>query len=252
MTELVNCVIEPCKIKALLEEANALSKYVYRHGDILKPDEKPIFQNFLTALKNLECTKSAESWIELQARYADLSTITFALKGVNGHTVLETRRATQGFFQISNIPRIRPVIIGFTLFFIVILIEVLKPWIAESNQSTHFLLKPTYIFLTGATWGGIGSCLFLMKRISDKIFTEAFSHDKVHGDIARIFLGAMLGVCVVLLFFTDDKDIKTFSEFNIGPAIAAFIAGLGIKPVYAAFETLSEELAARLGKYKGK
>ena len=49
-------------------------------------------------------------------------------------------------------------------------------------------------FLIPAFWGGIGACVFLTKRISDKLFDMAYEQTCVRGDGTRIFLGAMLAV----------------------------------------------------------
>ncbi|WP_025897395.1 hypothetical protein [Sneathiella glossodoripedis] len=263
MTAMNSLTIDSKKVDRLLEEANALAEYVYRHGNILQEDKTQedktdVYRTFLNDLKDLECTKSAESWVNLQASYAKLSAITYAKNFVNGHTILETKKATNQILMKDNIPRTRPVVIGFALFILAILIEISKVWVlgdpdqeagnGSEDSAILGLAKPALIFLIAATWGGIGSCIYLMKRISDKMFMEAYDSAKVRGDITRIFLGSMLGVCVVLLFFNVPDEPTPFGEIKFGQAIAAFIAGLGIKPVYAAFETLSEELASRLGK----
>ena len=67
----------------------------------------------------------------------------------------------------------------------------------------------------------------------------------MRGDLTRVFLGAMLGVVVVVLFFPSFGEEALLGESGWAPGMAAFIAGLGVKPVYAAFESLSEELARR-------
>lgn len=100
-------------------------------------------------------------------------------------------------------------------------------------------------FLVPAVWGGIGACVFLLKRLSDKLFELAYEKSRQCGAVTRIILGAMLGVIVVVVFYPDfDEEIR-LGQINLGHRSAAFIAGLGVKPVYAAFETLTEELARR-------
>ena len=136
----------------------------------------------------------------------------------------------------------------------------------------------------------------------------------MRGDGIRVFLGAMLGVVVVGLFFSGSgrpetvsieeltglrqelrEEMAALSEgteppagaeppegeggspeedgplererpregdehaegpgpsvpFGVAPATLAFLAGLGVKPVYVAFESLSEALASRF-KPSGK
>ena len=107
---------------------------------------------------------------------------------------------------------------------------------------------PPY-FLIGPENQQVDSCLSskfgLAKRISDKLFEMAYEEARMRGDLTRVFLGAMLGVVVVVLFFPSFGEQVLFGESGWAPGMAAFIAGLGVKPVYAAFESLSEELARR-------
>ena len=61
----------------------------------------------------------------------------------------------------------------------------------------------------------------------------------------------MLGVVIVVLFFPDFGEKVQVGEINLAPRSAAFIAGLGVKPIYAAFESLSEGLARRFRGSEG-
>ena len=74
----------------------------------------------------------------------------------------------------------------------------------------------------------------------------SFEEARLKGDGTRVFLGAMLGVIVVVLFFPDFGAEIQVGEVSFGPATAAFLAGLGVKPVYGAFEALSEALSNRI------
>ena len=85
-----------------------------------------------------------------------------------------------------------------------------------------------------------------MKRLSDKLFDMAYEEARLRGDVTRIFLGAMFGVVIVVLVFPSFGEQIQLGEVNLMPATAAFVAGLGVKPVYAGFEAMSEGLASRL------
>ena len=97
---------------------------------------------------------------------------------------------------------------GGAIFLCALIIEVLVNWSARiSDPSTltgikaigyHFI-GALSIFLVPAAWGGIGACVFLMKRISDKLFELAYEESRMCGIDTRIFLGAMLGVASVAL-----------------------------------------------------
>ena len=51
----------------------------------------------------------------------------------------------------------------------------------------------------------------------------------------------------VSLFFPELKERKiTVGSVSLLPATLAFVAGLGVSPIYGAFESLSRELARRI------
>ena len=189
------------------------------------------------------------------ATYSEVTAVTYRERGVNGRTLLDT----QVEIPINSrkwplAPRNLPTVIGAVLFVVAMTLEVLKGWsggVSDPSTLTGIkafcfpLIVTLSTFLVPAVWGGIGACVFLMKRLSDKLFEMAYEESRVRGHVTRIFLGAMLGVVVVVLFFPSFGQQIQLGEVNLGPATAAFIAGLGVKPVYAGFESLSEELARR-------
>ena len=145
-------------------------------------------------------------------------------------------------------------VIGVVLFVFALIFEILIQWrggvsdpskLAGISAFAYLVIGTLSTFLVPAFWGGIGACVFLTKRISDKLFDMAYEQARVRGDGTRIFLGAMLGVVIVVLVFPNFSDRITLGQVNLAPATAAFIAGLGVKPIYAGFESLSEELARR-------
>ena len=100
--------------------------------------------------------------------------------------------------------------------------------------------------LVPAAWGGIGSCVFLMKRISDELFEFAYQKTRLQGYGSRICLGAILGVLVVQLFLANGDRSSIVTEVTLTPLTLAFVAGLAVKPVYAAFEAIVEFLTTRM------
>ena len=101
-----------------------------------------------------------------------------------------------------------------------------------------------------AVWGGIGSCIFLAKRISDALSAMSYERLRQRGTYSRIFLGSILGFVTVSVFLPELRENGAGADSAVlGKAVLlAFVTGLGVKPVYAAFESLSEELARRFGK----
>lgn len=122
---------------------------------------------------------------------------------------------------------------------------------AEAELWTSFLYRYSADsivapLLVPAAWGGIGSCVFLMKRISDELFEFAYQRARLQGYGSRICLGAILGVLVVQLFVGNGDVETSVSDVTLTPLTLAFVAGLGVKPVYAAFEAVVEFLTTRL------
>lgn len=235
------------EIGQLIAEAEALAFYVSRHGDSLT--DETLRNGLLDAIANAKTTSSARNWQNLMAAYARVTVLTYKERGVNGRTILDTQ---------SKRSLNRPMVIGILLFVFALIFEILIQWrggvsdpskLVGISAFAYPVIGTLSTFLVPAFWGGIGACVFLTKRISDKLFNMAYEQARVRGDGTRIFLGAMLGVVIVVLFFPDFSDRITLGQVNLAPATAAFIAGLGVKPIYAGFESLSEELARR---FKGR
>ena len=240
----------------LLEEANALVLYVSRYGDSLPAgsDEKQDpHKNLLNAITEFQKTRSPGDWEKLMSAYAALTAVTYKERGINGRTILDTQA---GKFELRQLfsSRYRSMTIGVIFFVLALPLEVFTRWssgVSDAAELNGFLAWVFPIvnilssFLLPALWGGIGACIFLAKRISDKLFDMAYEEARMRGGMIRVFLGSMLGVVTVVLFFPDFREQMVLGELTLAPAMVAFIAGLGVKPVYAAFETISEELARR-------
>ena len=237
----------------LLEEASALAFYVSRYGDSLPEEKQELHENLLKAITDFKETPSPDTWGNLMSVYAKLTAVTYKERGVNGRTILDT---IDGKFELRRLlsSRFRPMAIGVIFFICALTFEVLmnrttgvSDEAASAGLQTWFslIIRSLSSFLVPALWGGIGACIFLAKRISDKLFDMAFEEARMRGGVIRIFLGSMLGVVTVTLCFPDFSKQMISGELTLAPAMVAFIAGLGVKPVYAAFESLSEELARR-------
>ncbi len=260
--------------RELVEEASALAMYVARRGTGVDA-KRTAYQELLEALEELEGGEevSARDARRLREAYGRLAALTYTSWQVNGRTVLDTERGRTFW---SRVRRYRPLWLGVTLFFSALFLE------SEIGSELVASVRP---LLLSAVWGGLGSCVFLAKRISDKLAAMAYEDARMRGDGIRVFLGAMLGVVAVGLLFPDfdagnaavrerlngfEQELQNVAQevadlvasdetdptalpvgdetdvpFGVAPATLAFLAGLGVKPVYAAFESLSEALAAR-------
>ena len=240
----------------LIEEADALALYVAQHGDSLLGEDNEkglkLHQELLEAVNTARKSRSGNDWKRLMTAYAKTSAVTYKERGVNGRTILDTRRKMRGWRGLRATRNV-PIVWGVVFFVLALVLEALMGWSGRISDPTKLNgIKGFYAltgtlspFLVPAAWGAIGACVSLAKRVSTKLFEMAYEEARMRGIPTRIFLGAMLGVAVVVLLFPDFDEQIQVGDANLGPAIAAFVTGLFVKPVYAAFESLSEGLAGR-------
>jgi hypothetical protein len=96
--------------------------------------------------------------------------------------------------------------------------------------------------LTLFAWGALGSCVYLMKTLSDRIEQATFDQRYLQGWRTRILLGAILGALLPRIFDLGDGS----TGLNVSAVALALLAGMGVKVVYGALENLIESLAPRL------
>ena len=116
----------------------------------------------------------------------------------------------------------------------------------------YWLIKDLAPLLLAGLWGGIGSCLFLMKKLSDRLSSMTYEKSRQKGDLARIFVGAFLGIAVVELIVDDLGAAMMVGDVNLTPNLIALAAGLATKVVYGMLETAIEGVASRISGDKGK
>ena len=267
-----NAALPDCKPydrNEILEECEALAIYIARHGDILKDDkEKECFKRLTSLVSKCQGNDfTVEDWSNLIEEYANVSNFTYSNRGVNGRTVLDTwgrtEQKSQKLWKIFRwIPPLfypkryqRPLTVAFWLLIIAIFLQISIGWASRISDPSllgkNFLIYFNLVhdlipLLLPAVWGSIGSCVFLMKRISDKLFEYAYEEARLKGDGTRILLGAIFGILVVQVSFPNHEENLVLGEIGLGPMTAAFVAGLGVKVVYAAFEAVVEGLSKRI------
>lgn len=109
----------------------------------------------------------------------------------------------------------------------------------EHLQEFHRnFMKPLESF----SWGGLGSCVFLLKRIWDLHTSRTFERNKFNGWGIRILLGAIMAAVVEYLFISENDE-----GIGLQINVLAFLTGVGVKAFYSAIERIIEETAAKLG-----
>jgi len=236
----------------LIAEAGALALFIARRGNMLNDDatRKTAYKDLQEAVAAAKAGKD-ESYRRLLDAYAQVSAFTYAEHGVNGRTILDTELsrtaaeisgADKRFHWLKK-PRNRPLVLGGTLLLMVGIFEgiLLITGSASDYNELHATLLSAKKLLLPLVWGALGTCTFLMKKLSDKLSAFAFEETRARGMGTRVFLGAILGLIVVEL---------VREQLGVPPAfpvyLVAFLGGLGIKPVYAAIEGLIEGLATRI------
>ncbi len=240
-----------------IAEADALALFIARRGNMLGDDKtrKDAYKDLQDAVASAKAGKD-ESFKGLLDAYARVTAFTYAEHGVNGRTVLDTDRKGEFrtelsrkaagdsgigrlFYRLQK-PQIRPLVLGGTLLLIISIFEgVLLITDGDSaNGEFNKMVQGAKDLLVPLEWGALGTCTFLMKKVSDQLSDFAFEESRARGMGTRVFLGAMLGLIVVELTSGTTPGFPVY--------LTAFLAGLGIKPVYAAIESIVEGLAARI------
>ena len=238
----------------LISEADALATYIAQHGDSM-PDDGQLREELFKAVSEARSGYSAENYQVLMSAYAKVTAITYKERRVNGRTILDTQRKNPNFLLYSTSVSRRPMMIGIFLFLSALLLEASMEWRARVSDpelvcgecKLYYALGALYPYLLPAIWGGIGSCIFLAKRISDELFEMSYERSRQRGTYSRIFLGSILGVVTVSLLSPVLGEEKfTVGSVDLGPIALAFLTGLGVKPIYKVFDSLTKDLARRL------
>lgn len=260
----------------LLRECEALVLFLGRYGSAFA--DATGMPAAMQNLADLVATMSGRvptptEWKNLVLAYSEVTKITYAKLGVNGRSILDTWgidgmfgrptgaaghvRGVSGALNWSEFSgrRKRPLRFAACLAASALFLQWLVAWAGRVSdpKALEWYLVPGYGLATDlapllipAAWGGMGACIFLMKKLSDKLGDFAFEEIRLKGDGTRIFLGAILGVAVVQIFFPSYSANLQVGEISFGPTTTAFVAGLGVKPIYAAFETVAESIAERI------
>lgn len=205
----------------------------------------------INAKGNITPGKSSE-WKELVTHYKALADITDDRLSVNGRTILESLD--------------QPYVLMMTFYILIFLVIAVVPafsdtvllYVSEEDDPLLFVYFDQIAEqMAPFFWGGIGACLYLLKALSDRAADSQYDSRKLQGVFPRIILGSVLGVVVVSVFGLEvSLEERTIVGGTIGtaetvlpPAAVAFLAGLGQKAFYDAFESLVK-VVSRFTKIK--
>jgi hypothetical protein len=117
----------------------------------------------------------------------------------------------------------------------------------ESKDYISFTFKYFLSPLATFLWGGLGSCIFLLKKFSDISSDKTFDYDFYGGWATRLLLGVVLGGIIPYLFDIELKENSKIDDYTV-----AFLVGLSVKVVYGSLEKTVEELALKLNLNSSK
>ena len=272
----------PCE-KELLEECEALILYVARHGDILKQDNQEDEKAAFAAYDGLvAAVNSKDDWEGLRKNYARVTALTQEANGVSGRSVFDTLsfgtaiKDQKGLgrgqkalcylcrlnpFSFSHGPR-RPMAVGLFFFGLALLLQAVLGWAGRVSDPSklgsligwYWIVKDLAPLLLAGLWGGIGSCIFLMKKLTDRLSAMTYEQSRQKGDLARIFVGAFLGMAAVEIALGEASgEAMMVGQVSLAPNLVALAAGLATKTVYGLLEALIEGIAERVSpKHKDK
>jgi hypothetical protein len=168
------------------------------------------------------------------SQYSRLTKLT---EGINGRNLLHGRHLVRE-----------------TLFFLLVTLVIFGTsisalaygaWIADQTPADDPFL-PLWAahaiqYFAPFAWGALGSCVYILKRISDEAAANRFDPDRFQGWQTRALLGAVLGGTITYVI-----DPTAFTSAQLNDTAIAFLAGLGTKIVYGGFERMIALLAEKL------
>jgi hypothetical protein len=153
------------------------------------------------------------------------------------------------------------IITTMVIFFSIIAAEVMEIYFEGmpiDGDSELGLVRWTYEYvlmkMMPFLWGALGSCLFLLKKLSDLMADRTFRKKYFKGASIRIILGAVLGGVINDIIVINDLES---GEALVGATVTsvnalAFLTGLSVKVVYGALEKLINVLVDKFNLKTGK
>ena len=170
--------------------------------------------------------------------YANLVSST---QPVTGRTLLDSGKPIyRRLYGISTVTAV--------FFVLAIGNTIVDSWVAdmvEPEQTPLWLNLKRYAwdYLTPFFWGGLGACVFLLKKVQDAAKENVYEDHLLQGWGTRVLIGGVLAAIVLIIF---DPTTFTGDALPLRPAAIAFLVGLGVKAVYGALERVIEEIASRV------
>jgi hypothetical protein len=234
----------PCLDKILIvDEITALVHYASERG--LDPEGKllvPLTDALsIYTRKNTPVPEKCNSARTVLQFYTKLAKLTYP---VNGHTLIETQSIR---YYLSW-----PIIYAILFLALALGNEILKGWFLKIGAPEeelyrslfniqHYVLEPLSPFF----WGGLGACVYLLKRLTDFAADMSFDSKQLQGWQTRIWLGAILGAVAFQYIYPESAKLSA-DDMKFSAKPVAFLTGVGVRVIYGALEKLIDFLAVKL------
>lgn len=164
---------------------------------------------------------------------------------VNGRTLIDTRNSGRALLLLT--------ITTIVLATVAVVNEMFVSWIydqmkLETVQQAVFFPKAYFVkehvlqHLMPFVWGALGGCIYLSMRLYDIASNRAFDRNKFHGWVLRVLLASIIGA---VTFYIISPAAITPEGVPIEAKTLAFLAGLGVKVIYGAFEKLVDAIVEK-------
>lgn len=117
--------------------------------------------------------------------------------------------------------------------------DVAVPDEAGWESRIYFINSYLLPLITPLFWGGLGACVYLLKKMSDHAQDLTFDSRLLRGEYLRISIGALLGSIIHHIY---DPTVFVISTEDINGNILAFLTGVGVKVVYGGLEKTIDSL----------
>jgi hypothetical protein len=230
-------LIDPGEVSALIRYAS--ERGLDKEGKILGGVARALSAYTAARAEGAAPDRVDAATQDVLKEYSQLAALTCP---VNGHTLQDTDRIVHHLRWI----------LVFTGIFLILAVadKILALWFAdipepEEDLPLVFLNLQRYVlgYLSPFIWGGLGSCVYLLKTLSDKAADHSFDHRQLQGWGARIMLGAVLGA---VLQYVYNPESFTTQSLKLDASAVAFLTGVGVKVVYGAIEKTIDMLATKM------
>lgn len=220
----------------LLEEVEELIHYASDEG---KDDDLEIRGPLIDVISKYKGSREAPTADIIKTVHKQYTQLSLQTGEITGRSLLHTRNI---FFHLKMI-----ISLTIILLFISVGSELLGLWLQDrieldQGESTiksihQYILSPLAPFF----WGGLGACVYLLKRLTDVAAARQFDKTKLQGWQTRVWLGAILGLVVQFIF-----DPTLMDSYGLSQNALAFLIGVGVKVFYGSLEKAIQVASQKL------